>query len=153
MACLKAEKDKIDIDRLRTVRIDFSKLSNVVSNDVVKTMYDKLVAKINNIDVSGIVNKYDIGKSDLEMKIIDAEKKNPDTSKLVTKTYYDAKTSEIENKIPKFSSLATNSTLTIVENEIPNVSNLVKKKTRKLVKLKRKLLILITINILLIHLS
>ena len=75
MACLKAEKDKIDIDRLRTVRIDFSKLSNVVSNDVVKTMYDKLVAKINNIDIRGIVNKYDIGKSDLEMKIIDAEKK------------------------------------------------------------------------------
>ena len=130
MACLKAEKDKIDIDRLRTVRIDFSKLSNVVSNDVVKTMYDKLVAKINNIDIRGIVNKYDIGKSDLEMKIIDAEKKNPDTSKLVTKTYYDAKTSEIENKIPKFSSLATNSTLTIVENEIPNVSNLVKKNTK-----------------------
>ena len=126
MACLKAENDKIGIDRLRTVRIDLSKLSNVASNDVVKTMYDKLVAKINNIDVSGIVlkNKYDIGKSDLEMKIINVEKKNPDTSKLVTKTYYDPKTSEIENKIPKFSSLATNSTLNVVENEIPNVKKI-----------------------------
>ena len=126
MACLKTEKDKIDIDRLRTVCIDLSKLSNVASNDVVKTMNDKLVAKINNIDISGIVlkNKYGIGKSDLEMKIINVEKKNPDTSKLVTKTYNDAKTSEIENKIPKFSSLATNSTLTVVENEIPNVKKI-----------------------------
>ena len=34
--------------------VDSSKLSDVVKNDVVKkTMYDKLVAKVKNIDTSG----------------------------------------------------------------------------------------------------
>ena len=43
---LKAEVDKIDVDKLKTVPIDFSKLSNVVKNEVVKkTVYDKLVTK------------------------------------------------------------------------------------------------------------
>ena len=35
------------------IPVDLSKLSNVVKNDVVKkTVYDKLVAKLNNIDTS-----------------------------------------------------------------------------------------------------
>ena len=39
-----------------------------------KTLYDKLVAKVNNIDTSGFVlkTKYDTDKSDLEKKINDA---------------------------------------------------------------------------------
>ena len=50
-------------------------------------MYDKLVAKVNNIDISGCVlkTKYDTDKSDLVKKISDADKKIPDTSKLVKK--------------------------------------------------------------------
>ena len=45
-----------DVDKLRAVSTDFSKLSNVVDNDVVKkAVYDKLVAKINAIDTSGFV--------------------------------------------------------------------------------------------------
>ena len=52
LASLKAEIDKIDVDKLNTVPADLSKLSNVVNNDVVKkTMYDKFVVKVNNIDV------------------------------------------------------------------------------------------------------
>ena len=43
------------------------------------------------------------------------------------KTDLNAKTSEIENKIPSITGLATSSALTAVENKIPNVSNLVKK--------------------------
>ena len=45
-------------------------------------MFDKLVAKVNNIDTSGFVlkAKYNIGKSDLEKKISDADKKIPNTS-------------------------------------------------------------------------
>ena len=41
-------------------------------------MYDKLVAKVNNIDTSGFVLKikYDTDKSDLEKKISDEDKKN-----------------------------------------------------------------------------
>ena len=54
LACLKAEVDKIDVGKLKTVPVDLSKLSNVVKNEVVKkTVYDKLVTKVNNIDTNG----------------------------------------------------------------------------------------------------
>ena len=36
LSSLKTEVDKLDIDKLATVPIDLSKLSNVVKNDVVK---------------------------------------------------------------------------------------------------------------------
>ena len=50
-----------------------SKLSNVVKNDVVKkTVYDKLAAKINNIDTSDFVlkTKYQTDKTELEKKFL-----------------------------------------------------------------------------------
>ena len=57
---LKSEVDKWDVDKLATVPVDLSKLSNLVKNDVVKkTVYDMLVAKVNNIDTSGLVKKTD----------------------------------------------------------------------------------------------
>ena len=50
---LKTEIDKLDIDKLAPFPVDLSKLSDVVKNDIVKkTAYDKLVAKVNNIDIS-----------------------------------------------------------------------------------------------------
>ena len=92
-------------------------------------MYDKLVAKVNNIVTSGFVlkTKYDTNKADLEKKNCDPGKKILDTTELVKKTDCDARISEIENKIASISGLATNSVLTKIENKIPNVSNLVKK--------------------------
>ena len=61
LANLKTEVDKLDIDKLAPVPVDLSKLSDVVKNDVVKkTVYDKLVAKVNNIDTS------DTDKTELE---------------------------------------------------------------------------------------
>ena len=85
-------------------------------------MYDKLVAKANNIDISRFIlkTKYDTDKSESEKKI-------PDTSRFVKKTDYNAKIIDIENKIPNIRSLATNATLTAVENKIPDISTLVKK--------------------------
>ena len=79
--------DKIDVDKLKTVLVDLSKLSNVVNNVVKNTVYNKLVPKVNNIDISEFVlkTKYDTDKSDLEMKLRDAEKNIPDTSVLVKK--------------------------------------------------------------------
>ena len=62
-------------------------------------MHDKLVAKVNNIDTSGW-------------------KKIPNTSRLVKKSDYNAKISELENKIPSISGLITTSTLTAVEKKI-----------------------------------
>ena len=62
------------------------------------------------------------------------------------------KLTDLENKIPDVSSLATTTALTTVENKISSVSSLVKKQTitQKLVSLKRNLLIIIMINILLL---
>ena len=119
LANLKAEVDKFDINKLVPVPIDLSNLSNVVKNDVVtKGVYDKLVAKVNNIDTSGFVlkTKYDTDKSELETKI-------PDVAEFVKK----AKLTQLENKIPDISNLATKTASTTVENKIPDVSNLVNK--------------------------
>ena len=69
LANLKAEVDKLDIDKLAPVPVDLSKLSDVVKNYVVKkTVYDKLVAKGNNIDTSDFVLKtnYNADKTGLQ---------------------------------------------------------------------------------------
>ena len=53
------------IEILVPVPADIRKLSGVLKNDVVKkTVYDKLVAKVNSTDTSGI--KYNTDKSELE---------------------------------------------------------------------------------------
>ena len=73
LASLKTEVDKLDIDKLVPVPVDLSKLSDVVKNDVVKkTVYDKLVAKVNSIDTSGSVlkTKYDTDKEELIIKLL-----------------------------------------------------------------------------------
>ena len=78
LASLKAEVDKIDVDKLKTVPIDLAKLSNVVKNDVVKkTEYDKLVSKVNSIDTTNFVSKtkYEKDGADFEDKISDVDKK------------------------------------------------------------------------------
>ena len=78
LANLKTEVDKLDIDKLAPFPVDLSKLSDVVTNDVVKkTDYDKLVTKVDNVDTTGFVLKttYDTDKSELEKKISDADKK------------------------------------------------------------------------------
>ena len=62
LVSLKTEVDKLDIDKLKVVPTDLSKLSNVVKNDgVKKTEYDKFVGKVDNIDTTNFVlkNKYE----------------------------------------------------------------------------------------------
>ena len=56
LASLKTKVDQLDIDKLAPVPVDLSKLSDVVKNDVVKkAVYDILVAKVNNIDISDLL--------------------------------------------------------------------------------------------------
>ena len=110
-----------------------SKLSDAVKNDVVKkTVYDKLTAKVNNIDTSDFVlkTKYQTGKTELEKKV-------PDVTDFVKKT----KLTELENKTPDVISLAKKTALTAIENKIPDVSSLVKKKNydTKINELEKKL--------------
>ena len=48
--------DKLDIDKLVLVPVDLSKLFDLVKNNVVKKdVYNKLVAKVDNIDTSKFV--------------------------------------------------------------------------------------------------
>ena len=80
-ANLKTEVDKLDIDKLVPVPVDLSKLSDAVKMMLLKkSVYDKLVAKVNSIDTSRLVlkTKYNTDKTELE-------KKTPDTSGLVKK--------------------------------------------------------------------
>ena len=86
LASLKTEVDKLDIDKLKVVPTDLSKLSNAVKCYIVKkTEYDKLVGKVNNIDTTNFVlkTKYEKGGSDFEDKISKIDKKISDVSDLV----------------------------------------------------------------------
>ena len=72
LAGLKSEVGKLDIDKLIPVSVDMSKLNDAVKIGVVKrTVYDKLVAKLNNIDTSGFVlkAKYDTDSLNFEKNI------------------------------------------------------------------------------------
>ena len=92
LANLKTEVDKLDIDKSVPVPVDVSKLSDAVKNDVVKKdVYDKLVAKVNNMNINDFVlkTKYNTDKTELEKKI-------PNVTNFVKKT----KLTELENKNP-----------------------------------------------------
>ena len=72
LANLKTEVNKLGINKLVPVSADLSKLNDVIKNDVVKkTVYDQLVAKVNNFDTSDFVLKtnYNADKTKLENKI------------------------------------------------------------------------------------
>ena len=101
LANLKTEVDKLDIEKLVPFLVDLSKLSDVVKMMLLKkqkTVYDKLVAKVNNVDTSDFVlkTKYNTDKTKLEKKI-------PGVTDFVKK----ANLTELENKIPVISNLAT----------------------------------------------
>ena len=124
---------KTEVNKLAPVPLDLSKMSDVVKNDVVKkTVFDKLIAKLNNIDTSDfpLKTKYNTDKTELEKKISN-----------VTDFVKKSKLTELENKIPDLSNLATKYALTAVENKIPDASNLVKKTdyNSKVTEIKNKL--------------
>ena len=116
------------------VPVDFSKLSDVVKNDVLKkTTYDKLVAKVNDFNTSKFVlkTKYDTHKSEVENKILDA-------SDFVKKTDYNIKIAEIKGKTLNISNLPSKTALTTVEKKYLMLVALLRKQiiTLKLQKLK-----------------
>ena len=99
LSSLKTEVDRLDIDKLVPIPNDLSKLGNVVKNDIFKkTVCNKLVAKVDNID----------------------------TNDFVLKAKYNTDKTELENKISDISNLTTKTALTTAENKIPSVSTLVK---------------------------
>ena len=136
LASFKTEVDKLDIDKLVPVPVYLSKLSDIVKNNVVKkTVYDKLVAKVNSIDSSAFVLKTNYTRDNSEI-----QNKIPEIG-LVKKADCNTKITEIEVKIPSISSLATYAALTTVENKILNISSLVKKTdySTKITEIEKKL--------------
>ena len=94
----------------------------LLKKNVKKDVYDKLVAKVDNVDTSRFVlTKYDTDKLELGNNI-------PDTSGLAEKTDYDTKITEIEGKIYDASNLVAKTALNTVKNKIPDVSYLDKKR-------------------------
>ena len=90
------------MEKLPPVPVDLSKLSNVVTNDVVK-------------------------KIEYNAKMKSIEHKIPGITNLATKPTLNSKINEVKGEIPSINNLATTTALTAVENKIPDVSNLVKK--------------------------
>ena len=90
--------DKLGVDKLVPARVDLSKLSCVVKNDVVKK--DVYNTKIKNI-----------------------EDKIPGITKLATYASLNAKINEFKGKKPNISNLATTSALMVVQNKTGSVSN------------------------------
>ena len=110
LAALKTEVNKIDADKLKTVPVDLTKLSNVVKNEVVKkTDYstkitsiepqiagltkntvDNLadITKLKAVDTNNFVLKTKLASdvTTLENKIDTVDKKIPDINGLATKT-------------------------------------------------------------------
>ena len=86
-------------------------------------------------------NRSNIDKSDLENKIVDADKKILGIVNFL-KTNYNTKISETESRIPSIRGFATNFTLTAVENKVTDLSSFFfKKKTdyeTKILEIKKK---------------
>ena len=122
LASLKTKVDKVDADKLKTVPVDLAKLSNVAKNDVVKTEYNKLVTKVDNIDTTNFVKKtiYEKDGSEFEDKINKIDEKIPDVVGLVKKTDFNTKVTDIDSKLPDVSSLVNK---TDYATEIANIKN------------------------------
>ena len=96
------------------------------------------IKNILHVDTSSFAFKINLANLKTEVDKLDIDKLVPvpvDLSKLsdmvenvvIKKTDYNAKITEIENKIPDISNLATKTALNTVENKIPDTSGLVKK--------------------------
>ena len=93
LAELKAEVDKIDVDKLKTTPTDLAKLSNVVKNDIVKKTDDN--SKVTSIE--GQIAE--ITKNTIDNLADIAKLKAVDTSNFVTRTKLSVDTNALDDKI------------------------------------------------------
>ena len=122
---MKSRVDKLDVDKLVSVPVDLSKLSDVAKNDAVKKdVYKTKIKKIEDKipDITNLATN-----ASLNTKINDVQGEIPSITNLDTTTTLNAKMDEVKGEISNVTNLATTTALTAVENKIPNVSNLVKK--------------------------
>ena len=100
---LESKVEKLDVDILLTVPVDWSKLSDTVKNDVVKK--DPYNAKIKN-----------------------TEDEKPYITNLATYTIFNDNINKIKNEIFSITNLVTNASRNgkrnVAEDEIPSINNL-----------------------------
>ena len=131
LVSLKAEVDKLEIDKLKSVPSNSSNLKSKVDElDVDKLLIGKLETTTVDLSKLNDVVKNDVIKDAYNAKIKNIEDKIPDITKLATKTNLHVKINEVKAETSSMNNLATTTTttttttaLTAVENEIPNVSN------------------------------
>ena len=56
LASLRSDSDKLDIGKLETALVDFSKLSDLVKNVAKKIAYDELIKTVNAIQTTNTIN-------------------------------------------------------------------------------------------------
>ena len=113
LASLKTEVDKIDVDKLKTVPFDLAKLSNVVSNDVVKkTDYNTKVTSIENQIARVTKNTLDNLAGITKLKAVDTSNFILKTKLASDVTTLENKIDTVDKKIPDISGLATKTSLT-----------------------------------------
>ena len=134
LATLKAEEDKIDVDKLKTTPTDLAKLSNVVKNDFVKkTDYNAKVTSIES-QIGGVTKNTTDNLNDIiKLKAVD-------TSNFVLKTKFSADINTLDDKIdgvekknkPDIRGLATKTSLnaylqtSIFSSKVTEVENKIK---------------------------
>ena len=123
---------KVDLSNYAT-KVDIKNISNVdTSRFALKTNLFNSKTEVDKLDINKLVSVLadlsklsDVVKNDLvketdyNAKITEIENKFPDISNLATKTAL----ATVENKISNVSGLATKTALTAVENKIPDISN------------------------------
>ena len=92
LLALKAEVDKIDVDKLKTVPDDLAKLSNVVKMKLLKRLILVQIIMLKK-------NKFSCDMSSLDDKIDKVEKKIPDVSSLETKRNVTTLVKNLDNRI------------------------------------------------------
>ena len=126
---------KVDLSNYAT-KIDLKNVTHVdTSSFALKTNLASLKTEVDKLDIDKLVPV----PVDLS-KLSDVVKND-----VVKKTDYNAKITEIENKIPDISNLATKTALNTVKNKILDTSGLVKKTdyNTEIMKIEGKILILV----------
>ena len=126
LASIKTKVDKLDIDKLKILPNNLSNLKNEMKN--LSNLNNKLVTvPLDLSKLTNVIKNQVVKKTEYNSKIKNIEDKIPDISNLATKSILNTKINEVKKEIPSIGNLATTSALTSVENKIPSISILVKK--------------------------
>ena len=113
---LKSKLDKLDVDKLGPIPLDFSKLSDIVKNDVLKK--DVYNAKSKNIEdvISGITSF--ATNVTINAKLNEVNSGMPSITNLTTNYALIGKINEFKSKTSNITTLATTTALTAVDNKV-----------------------------------